>query len=173
MSSFILVDTNIWHFAMVKPAEEEFLDIHRRANEFLLSTLTDEDTRIALSSYQIAEVVEVLRRSRVDLDARMRLLADFKTRKFFVADLSLGVVEEAIRASSESGIHIYDYLVAYPLKGVVGRIYSADDHFQHSHFIKMAEVINPLLPWILREGIRPRKLKTRQKWNPLRATTES
>jgi len=151
------VDTNIWHFAMVKPIEREFLEIHKRANSFLLSTLTDEDTRIALSSYQIAEVQEVLRRSHVDLDTRMKLLADFKTRKFYVADLSFRIVEEAIRDSFESRVHVYDYLVAYPLKGVVTRIYSADDHFQHAHFMKMAEVVNPVFPWILQEGMRPKK----------------
>lgn len=161
MSSFILVDTNIWHFAMVKPIEKEFLEIHKRANSFLLSALTDESIRMALSSYQVAEVLEVLRRSHVDPNTRMKLLADFKTRKFYVTDLSFSAVKEAVKDSSESGIHVYDYLVAYPLKGVVTRIYSADDHFQHSHFVKMAEVVNPLLPWILREGIKPRKLKPR------------
>lgn len=157
MSSFILVDTNIWHFAMVKPREEEFLEVHKRANSFLLSTLMDENIRMALSSYQVAEVLEVLRRSHVDFDTRMKLLADLKTRKFYVAEVLFRTVEEAIKDSFESGIHVYDYLVAYPLKGVVTRIYSADDHFQHAHFIKMAEVVNPLFPWILREGLKPRK----------------
>ena len=54
-----------------------------------------------------------------------------------------------------SNIHIYDYLVAFPLKGLVSKIYSADDHFQHKDFKAIAEVINPLSPWILREGKRP------------------
>ena len=34
-------------------------------------SLTGEDIRIALSSYQVAEVQEALRRSHVDLDTRM------------------------------------------------------------------------------------------------------
>jgi len=121
MSSFILVDTNIWHFAMVKPIEEEFLEIHKRANSFLLSTLIDENIRMALSSYQVAEVLEVLWRSHVDFDTRMKLLAGLKTRKFYVAEVLFRIVKEAIRDSFESGIHVYDYLVAYPLKWVMTR----------------------------------------------------
>jgi hypothetical protein len=27
---FILIDTNIWHFALVKPTETEWIDIHEK-----------------------------------------------------------------------------------------------------------------------------------------------
>ncbi len=48
-------------------------------------------------------------------------------------------------------------LVALPLKGIVDRIYSADDHFSHGDFKEIAEIINPLGDWILREGRKPQK----------------
>lgn len=156
MPSYVLVDTNIWHFAFVKPREEEFAEVHAMAKDAMEELLTDRGIRIAMSAYQTGEVIEVLRRSGVDLETREGLVKDFSTGKFFVKDLTFDTVRSALSDSTESGIHVYDYLVAYPLKGVVERMYSADDHFQHKHF-RYAEVVNPIAPWILREGIKPFK----------------
>lgn len=154
MPSYVLVDTNIWHFAFVKPKGEEFAEVHALAKDALMELLTDKGVRVAMSAYQAGEVIEVLRRSGVDLETREGLVRDFSTGKFFVKDLTFNTVRSALSDSAESGIHVYDYLVAYPLKGVVERMYSADDHFQHEHF-RYAEVVNPVAPWILREGIKP------------------
>ena len=157
MSSFVLIDTNIWHFALVKPIEKPFMEIHDLASTFLSSILLDPNIRIALSCYQVGEMLEVLRKSGLDVDLRLRLLEDFGKAKFFVEELSLPAVREAVKASSQSNVHIYDYLVAYPLMGTVNRIYSADNHFVHPDFRKIAEVINPLSPWIITEGKKPIK----------------
>lgn len=156
MPSNVLIDTNIWHFAFVSPKEGGFVDIHSKARKTLEELLSNREVRIVVSAYQAGEILEVLRRSGVDLKTREGLLKDFKSGKFFVKDLTFGVVEGAIADSSKSHIHVYDYLVAYPLKGLVERIYSADDHLFHEHF-SFAEVVNPLTPWILREGIKPFK----------------
>lgn len=158
MSNFILVDTNVWHFALVKPVEEKFASIHELAKDFLSSIMIDQNVRIALSSYQVSEVLEVLRRSKVNVAMRFNILEDFKKGKFFVKDLSFPVVESAVKDSAESNIHVYDYLVVYPLRGVINRIYSADEHFMHQHFRQIAEVVNPLSPWIVTEGRKPEKL---------------
>jgi hypothetical protein len=155
MSSFVLVDTNIWHFGLVKPMEEPFLEIHNMANTFLTSVLLDPDTRIGLSCYQVGEILEVLRRSGMPVDSRLRLLEDFKKGKFFVKPLDPPTVTSAAKDSMQSNIHIYDYLVAYPLKGVVTRIYSADAHFNHKDFRKIGEIVNPLSPWVVLEGKSP------------------
>ncbi len=155
MSSFVLVDTNIWHFALVRPREGEYEPVHRMARSFLSSIMADQNVRVAQSSYQTAEVLEVLRKSGVGVEARSSLLEDFTKGKFFVKELSFLTVQVAARDSSTSNIHIYDYLVAYPLRGIVTRIYSADAHFTHPHFRELAEVVNPLSPWLLVEGKRP------------------
>ncbi|MBU0566945.1 hypothetical protein KJ693_06550 [bacterium] len=68
-------------------------------------------------------------------------------------------IEVCFKKSLDSGIHIYDYLVALPLKGMVSKIYSADAHLQHQDFKEIAEVENPLFPWILVEGRKPVKEK--------------
>lgn len=93
--------------------------------------------------------LEVLRRSGVDLKTREGLIKDFDTGKFFVKDLTFDAVRDALKDAAKSHIHVYDYLVAYPLKNIVERIYSADEHFRY------AEVVNPVMPWVLREGIKP------------------
>ena len=45
-----------------------------------------------------------------------------------MTDLSFRIVEEAVIDSFESRVHVYDYLVAYPLKGV-DKVILADDAF--------------------------------------------
>ncbi len=37
MPSYILIDTNIWHFAFVKPTEDEFVEIHLRSPQEIRS----------------------------------------------------------------------------------------------------------------------------------------
>ncbi|MGQ9721684.1 MAG: type II toxin-antitoxin system VapC family toxin [Candidatus Jordarchaeum sp.] len=157
MSSFILIDTNIWHFALVKPIEEPFWEIHKLAREFLSSIIGDSNLRIAVSCYQVSEILEVLRRSNLSVDLRLKLLEDFEKGKFFVKPLDFPAVVSAVKDSAKSNIHIYDYLVAYPLKEIVNRIYSADSHFKHPHFQSIAEVKNPISPWIITEGKKPEK----------------
>lgn len=157
MSSFVLVDTNVWHFAFVRPIEEPFIEIHNLASGFLSSILSDSNTRIALSCYQVSEILEVLRRSKLSINFRLKLLEDFEKAKFFVKALNFQMVKEAAKDSSKPNIHVYDYLVVYPLTGIVDRIYSADQHFMHPDFRKIAEVNNPLSPWFITEGKRPTK----------------
>lgn len=154
-SRLVLVDTQIWLFSGVEPAEEEFREIHRAAKGFLESLLEDGSVRIGMSAYQEAEVLEVLRRSGVPEDHREALLEDMESPKFLVVDLTAETVRRASLDSSESGIHVYDYLVTYPLRGLVDRIYSADRHFLHRHFTSVAPVENPLSPWSMVEGQRP------------------
>lgn len=118
--------------------------------------LKNRNIRIAMSVYQVAEILEVLRRSGVSDDVRKMLIDDFETGKFFIKELDFSIVKECILSSTKSNIHVYDYLVAYPLKYIVDVIYSADDHFKHKDF-SFAKIINPLEPWILREGRKPFK----------------
>ena len=151
------MDTNIWQFGFIKPREKQFLELYESAHSFLISILSDESTRIAASSYQIAEILEVLRKSGMEKEPRAGILHDFEKAKFYVKDLSLADAVLALTDSARSNIHVYDYLVAYPLKDIVGRIYSADTHFTHEDFTSICEVINPLAPWFSTEGKRPEK----------------
>ncbi len=152
---FILIDSNIWHFTYVKPKENNFEEIHSSAVKFLSSVLIDNNIKIVITTYQIAEIIELLRKNNIEIEKRKRLLNDFKKDKFFIKEITMKNVEELLLKNMISNIHVYDYLVAYPLSGIVDKIYSADDHFQHKDFREIAEVENPLHPWILREGKKP------------------
>ncbi len=157
MSSHVLVDTNIWQYAFVRPREKEFAVVHELAQPFLSGLLADELIRIPMSSYQVAEIMEVLRKSGVRHEVRLQILRDFEKAKFYVRDLMLSDVVDAIKDSSKSNIHVYDYLVAYPLRGVIDRIYTADEHFLHSDFQAICQISNPLTPWFVTEGKQPEK----------------
>jgi hypothetical protein len=61
-----------------------------------------------------------------------------------------------VALSLASGIHVYDYLVAVPLRGLVDVIYTADSHFlEDPTFGAIAPVVNPMT-WEMHEGHSPR-----------------
>lgn len=153
----VLIDSNIWYHAYIQSEREEFKELHDHAKQFLLSKLNDNSVIIAISSYQIVEIMELLRKGKVNSEKRKDLYGSFLTDKFFKVEISLEVIGTSFYKSLASDIHIYDYLVALPLKSVVSEVYSADDHLQHSDFQEIAIVTNPLSPWILREGREPHK----------------
>ncbi len=105
----------------------------------------------------MAEIMELLRKGQVEKDQREELFESFMTEKFLKIEITIDHITACFHKSLTSGIHIYDYLVALPLKGIVSEIFSADDHFQHHDFKEISTVINPLNPWILREGRIPTK----------------
>ena len=107
---------------------------------------------------------ELLRRAGQSKQIIKELIEDFKKEKFTIAHLDFNNFLIASEKSLASNIHIYDYLLTLPLKGIVTEIYSADDHFQHPDFKEIAPVTNPLHPWILREGRIPVK-----SWNSLKS----
>ena len=151
----VLVDTNIWHWAYIRPTELEFVPIHERASDFLSDLLTDETFGLALTTYQICEILDLFRKSGMRTEERKEFMGDFFSGDFYVKEITIPEVRTCLCKSIDSGIHVYDYLVALPLKGTVVTFYSADDHFQHKDFTEIAVVENPLDPWILREGRRP------------------
>jgi predicted nucleic acid-binding protein len=154
----ILIDTNIWHFSYISSDDVDFKAIHEKAKNFMLQMLIDEDIKIVLTSYQCAEILEILRRLHIPKKEREELILDFKTEKVMIISLHQSDFELCATKSIHSNIHIYDYLVALPLTGYITTIYSANDHFQHQDFKEIAPVENPLFPWILREGRRPVKV---------------
>lgn len=157
MTETIAIDTNIWHIAHIKPKEPEFLSVHQKTKEFLSGTLNNERITIAMTVYQVCEILELFRRTGMSLSEREKMKEDFYSPGFIIKDLLSLDITLSLSKSFISNIHIYDYLVALPLKGIITRIYSADDHFQHQDFKEIAEVINPISPWILREGKRPQR----------------
>ena len=152
----LLIDTNIWHFGYIAPTKEKWNAIHQIASSFLSDVITDSSVIIFVTTFQVAEIMEVLRKHAFPVKQREEVYKGFKTEKFRVIDVKSTDVDVCFKKSLASGIHIYDYLVAIPLKGIINEIFSADDHFQHEDFQEIAKVNNPLSPWIIREGRIPR-----------------
>ncbi len=156
ISKGILIDTNIWHFAYIIPQDKVYLYIHKKAKDFIEKTLKDIDIKIVISEYQIIEIISLLNKYEFDNDSLLKIFNDFYTEKYEIYKTNKKILEEAIKKSTESKIHLYDYLVVLPGKDAIDKIYSADGHFQHKDFTSICEVINPL-GWILREGKNPVK----------------
>lgn len=151
----IIIDTNLWHYAYVEPKEEDYLEIHKQAERFLKDTLINPDVTVAITTHQISEILDILRKGGVSRLIRIELFEAIKSEKFIIKELTVANIESCFKKSLDSGIHIYDYLVTLPLKGLARKIYSADSHLQHQDFKDIAEVENPIFPWILVEGRKP------------------
>ena len=154
---FVIIDTNIWQFALAKPKEKELDQLHESAKEFLFSIINDQTIRIGISTYQVGEILEVLRKTGISWEDRSRIFDDFRKPKFYIKELSMDDTIASANDSAKSNIHVYDYMVVYPLKDIVYRIYSADEHLMHEDFRSICEVINPVSPWSQTEGKRPEK----------------
>ena len=105
----------------------------------------------------MAEILDLLRKGNLKAEIRKDVFDSFKTSKYQLLEITIEQTEFCFQKSLASGIHIYDYLTVLPLRGIITEIFSADDHFQHKDFKKIAKVTNPLSPWILREGRIPEK----------------
>ena len=155
MSDGVGVDTNIWEYAFCQPRIAAGADLNREAKSFLDALLADADKPLFLSEYQACEVLEVLRKVGVPGDTRQAVYDLFRSDRCCVVPYSTRITEEAFSLSRASNIHIYDYLVALPLRGLVAVIYTADEHFGHPHFQAIARIENPL-NWVACEGRGPR-----------------
>lgn len=155
----VIIDTNIFEFAFVKPKDSEFLELHQKANTFLKELLKTNDILILMSSYQVAEVLEVFRKVNATVEAKESFLELIREPRVFIRETSYELMIKAYHQSNNSHIHIWDYLVVLPFQGEIDEIYSADEHFQHQDFTALATVNNPISGWVLIEGRRPQKLK--------------
>ena len=126
------------------------------ARAFLDTLLADASRVIVLSTYQVAETLEILRKVGLAPEDRQAVYDLFFSDRCRVVPCSVEVTQQAFTLSKESGIHIWDYLVALPLRGLVQVIYTADRHFEHEHFQNIARIENPL-SWVVCEGQTPRK----------------
>lgn len=163
----IIIDTNIFKYAFVVPKDQEYLDIHQKANRFFIRMTQDREVRVLITSYQAAEIQEVFRKVGADKSTREMVFRLLNSGKFVRKDLTWEYMEKSFQLSLSSGIHIYDYLVVTPFENDVDEIYSADEHFQHQDFTALAPVRNPISGWVLIEGRIPqRKTQIADQGNP-------
>lgn len=72
-----------------------------------------------------------------------------KSAKTVVVEVKKRHYKEALRLSSLSGIHVWDYLCIIPLKGLIEVAYTNDRHFLHASIKSLIpKVKNPVGKWI-------------------------
>jgi len=152
----IFIDTELWSFALKKPAKEKFEEgferayrMHTRAKEFLLENVERD---IVMCSHQLAEIYHVLafRGLRLPADFVLEYLTSLMESPNVILRETLPEhVKKAVESSMESGIHLWDFLCIYPILDELEIIYTCDAHFKHETFRKFnVEIINPLNVWI-------------------------
>ncbi len=154
----VMVDTEIWSIAKKKPDErkyasrEEFtkaLEMHERAREFFASVFPE--LRVYMSVHQLAEIYHVLafRGTRVPRSyAESIVKAIIEDDSIVKVAVTLGHIEEAVRESVESGIHVWDYLCFIPVKDYVDTVFTCDRHFIAIGKKYKVKILNPLDAWI-------------------------
>ncbi len=130
------VDTELWSSAKKKPvrskfrSEEEFnlaLEVHRRATEFFRDVFPS--LKVYISFHQLVEIFHVLafRGLRVPLREVLAIVEHIMEDGSIVkVPITAEVVREALRESSETRIHVWDFLCFLPVRNFVDTIYSSN-----------------------------------------------
>jgi len=77
-TEIILVDSNIWLYAYAKARQKEYEKIHLLARSFFQNLIQDSRIKMAVTSYQIAEIIDLLRKANVDKQTRIEIFEGFK-----------------------------------------------------------------------------------------------
>jgi predicted nucleic acid-binding protein len=155
----IFIDTEIWIFAQKIPDRSNFqeaseyenaLDLHQNPSECLKQSIIDRE--ISMTNHQLCEIFHALafRGKKAPPSMASRYCNQLLSSKFMhwyqIFDRH---VEKAVELSTNSGIHIWDYICVLPLKNDVEILYSCDVHFKHKSFKSLGPKIeNPLNIWI-------------------------
>ena len=150
--AWILIDTRIWVLALRAPLYEagsRLAHLGSRSAEIVRDALARDV--LLFSPQLVAEIHHVTTsRTRPRLPgamARDYLWQILSRRNARYRPISRARLEEALALAAESGIHIWDYLVALPCKERLDRIVTMDPHYRHPHFGRLARVDNPLGLW--------------------------
>ncbi|MBI2897915.1 MAG: hypothetical protein HYY06_30430 [Deltaproteobacteria bacterium] len=147
-----LIDTRVWVLALrapALPADSPLADAANRAAE-LASTCIDRD--LVLFTPQLVAEIHHVAMSRVRPRPLATAVVDYLSGLLSLRNARLRAatrrdVADALALSTQSGIHIWDYLVVLPWRGRVDRIVSMDPHYRHPHFAQIASLENPLGIW--------------------------
>jgi len=146
-----LIDTRIWGLAFKRVlyrSDHPSLLLAEKADEFLRKALLD--SIVLLSGQLVAEIYHVLtaRGTKMPRGKASKLIDDLLTSEnteFRTTDLR--IVKQALKLSTQTGFHIWDFLLVLPFKGEVDKIYTMDPHFRDCKELQIAPIKNPLGVW--------------------------
>ena len=150
--AWTLIDTRIWVLALRAPLYEagsHLADLGSRSAEIVREALGRD---VVLFSPQLIAEIHHVTTSRARPRLPRAMVRDYLRqilgrRNARYRPVSRARLEEALALAAESGIHIWDYLVALPCRERLDRIVTMDPHYRHPHFSGLARVDNPLGLW--------------------------
>ena len=155
----VFVDTQIWVYAFKRPSKEKIPDetlynralkMHEKARE-LIRRLLVEDT-IYITAHQLAEIYHALafRGVKMSIEEAHGIVEKLaRSSKTVIVEVKRKHYREALRHSSLTGIHVWDYLCVIPLRNLVDIAYTNDKHFLHPSLSSMIPRIeNPVGEWL-------------------------
>ncbi|MEW6686816.1 MAG: hypothetical protein AB1393_11520 [Candidatus Edwardsbacteria bacterium] len=147
----ILIDTRIISLALkhpfLTPLDPEY-ELSVRASGFVRKIV--ENHSLLVSSQLGAEIYHVLtmRGKRLPKEKAKELMEDLLSQNFVsYREITKRILQKAIKLSTATGIHIWDFLVVVPFEGEAQKIYTMDPHFLNKEFSRLAEVENPIGVW--------------------------
>ena len=156
----IFIDTEIWVFAQKRPdpskypnkAEfEKWSQYHKLTKEFLIQK--SEEYEISMTSHQFGEIYHALafRGMKLPKEFVNKFCLQMLHNKFMRwYQISLDHVKKAMTLSTQSGIHIWDYLCVLPLYNDVEVLYTCDTHYKDASFQSLGPSIeNPIGEWLV------------------------
>ena len=155
----IYIDTELWVFAQKSPDSSKFkdnaeykrmLNFHIKSKEFLKEQFANNT--ISMTTHQLCEIYHALgfRGQKMEPAELMEYCNKLATNKIIIwYTISNDIITQAVNLSSNSRIHIWDYVCVLPLYNDVEIIYSCDDHFRDETFQSLGPKIeNPIGDWI-------------------------
>ena len=154
----VMVDTEIWSIAKKRPDERKFasredfvkaLEMHERARDFFTNVFPK--LKVYMSVHQLAEIYHVLafRGAKIPKShAEAIVRSIIEDDNIVKVTVTLEHIEEAIKESVESNIHVWDYLCFIPVKDYIDTVFTCDEHFIRIGKKYNVRIINPLNTWI-------------------------
>jgi predicted nucleic acid-binding protein len=145
------VDTQIFIYAYKIPESATKAETERHKKCSSLLSDAAKNNSIAIASHELAEIFHALafRGSRIKtVEAVDRVNTILHSKAFVVISSNTEILTDALSLSSESGIHIWDFLCFLPIKSFIHTFYTTDSHFRHTCFDEFdVKIVNPLNQW--------------------------
>jgi len=154
----IFIDTEIWVFAQKRPDPSKFPNkaefekwerYHKLTKEFLIQK--SDEYEISMTSHQFCEIFHALafRGMKLPIDFVNEFCLQIIRNKFVRwYQINQEHVKKAMKLSTQSGIHIWDYICVLPLYKDVKTLYTCDSHFKDASFQSLGTPIeNPIGEW--------------------------
>ncbi len=154
----LFIDTELWIYSLKKPDQAKYQDSQRfqldrdkhiNAKHFFKNL--SPDTQYFFTIHQLCEIYHNLRfrGSRLESEFVITFITALKSsQNSTIVEITQESYEKCLRLSTQSNIHIWDFLCVIPLRGKIDLIFTSDKHFLDVEFTNLGIPIqNPLREW--------------------------